>query len=58
MSASNRARFRKPTPRPTWAPKGVTVTPYQNQDQVYADLISGPLDATLQDAVQAEIGFL
>ena len=41
-----------------WAPKGVTVTPYQNQDQVYADLISGRLDATLQDAVQAEIGFL
>nr|WP_201759019.1 MULTISPECIES: ABC transporter substrate-binding protein [Burkholderia] len=41
-----------------WAPKGVTVVPYQNQDQVYADLLSGRLDATLQDAVQAEIGFL
>ncbi|WP_246793134.1 ABC transporter substrate-binding protein [Burkholderia perseverans] len=41
-----------------WAPKGVNVQPYQNQDQVYADLISGRLDATLQDAVQAEIGFL
>lgn len=41
-----------------WAAKGVTVTPYQNQDQVYADLISGRLDATLQDAVQAELGFL
>ena len=41
-----------------WAPKGVTVTPYQNQDQVYADLTSGRLDAALQDAVQAEIGFL
>ncbi len=40
-----------------WAPKGVTVTPYQNQDQVYADLTSGRLDAALQDAVQAEIGF-
>ena len=32
--------------------------PYQNQDQVYADLISGRLDGALQDAVQAEIGFL
>jgi lysine/arginine/ornithine transport system substrate-binding protein len=41
-----------------WAPKGVTVTPYQNQDQVYADLLSGRLDAGLQDAVQADIGFL
>src|SRR5690242_16159601 len=41
-----------------WAPKGVTVQPYQNQDQVYADLISGRLDAALQDKVQAEIGFL
>ncbi|SAL55975.1 cationic amino acid ABC transporter, periplasmic binding protein [Caballeronia terrestris] len=41
-----------------WAPKGAKVTPYQNQDQVYADLISGRLDGALQDAVQAEIGFL
>ncbi|CAB3808233.1 Lysine/arginine/ornithine-binding periplasmic protein [Paraburkholderia caffeinitolerans] len=41
-----------------WAPKGVTIVPYQNQDQVYADLTSGRLDAALQDAVQAEQGFL
>ncbi|MCG5071850.1 ABC transporter substrate-binding protein [Paraburkholderia tagetis] len=41
-----------------WAPKGVNVVPYQNQDQVYADLMSGRLDAALQDAVQAEMGFL
>jgi lysine/arginine/ornithine transport system substrate-binding protein len=41
-----------------WEPKGVKVVPYQNQDQVYADLLSGRLDAALQDAVQAEIGFL
>ncbi|CAB3808238.1 Lysine/arginine/ornithine-binding periplasmic protein [Paraburkholderia caffeinitolerans] len=41
-----------------WAPKGVNVVPYQNQDQVYADLISGRLDGALQDAVQADIGFL
>ncbi|MEQ5842211.1 ABC transporter substrate-binding protein [Paraburkholderia acidicola] len=41
-----------------WEPKGTKVVPYQNQDQVYADLLSGRLDATLQDAVQADIGFL
>jgi lysine/arginine/ornithine transport system substrate-binding protein len=41
-----------------WAPKNVKVVPYQNQDQVYGDLISGRLDAALQDKVQADIGFL
>ncbi|RQM50116.1 ABC transporter substrate-binding protein [Paraburkholderia bannensis] len=41
-----------------WAPKGVNVVPYQNQDQVYADLVSGRLDAALQDEVQADLGFL
>ena len=41
-----------------WAPAGVNVVAYQNQDQVYADLLSGRLDAALQDAVQADIGFL
>lgn len=41
-----------------WAPVGANVVSYQNQDQVYSDLMSGRLDASLQDAVQAEIGFL
>ncbi|KVZ35178.1 ABC transporter substrate-binding protein [Burkholderia ubonensis] len=41
-----------------WAAAGATVVPYQNQDQVYADLIAGRLDGALQDAVQADIGFL
>ena len=41
-----------------WEPKGAKVVPYQNQDQVYADLLLGRLDAALQDAVQADIGFL
>jgi lysine-arginine-ornithine-binding protein len=41
-----------------WGPKGVQVVPYQNQDQVYADLTSGRLDGALQDAVQADLGFL
>ncbi|AIO43665.1 ABC transporter substrate-binding protein [Burkholderia cenocepacia] len=41
-----------------WAPKGVRVVAYQNQDQVYSDLLAGRLDASLQDAVQADIGFL
>ena len=41
-----------------WQPKGAKVVSYQNQDQVYADLISGRMDAALQDAVQADLGFL
>jgi lysine-arginine-ornithine-binding protein len=42
----------------TWAPLGVKIVPYQDQDLVYADLVSGRLDAALQDAVQADNGFL
>ncbi|MBP0596290.1 ABC transporter substrate-binding protein [Paraburkholderia sp. LEh10] len=41
-----------------WESAGVVVTSYQNQDLVYQDLLSGRLDASLQDAVQAELGFL
>ncbi|WP_028215644.1 ABC transporter substrate-binding protein [Paraburkholderia mimosarum] len=41
-----------------WASNGVTVVPYQNQDQVYADLTVGRLDALLIGDVQAQIGFL
>jgi len=39
-------------------PKGVNVVSYQNQDQVYADLKSERLDASLQDEAQASAGFL
>jgi lysine/arginine/ornithine transport system substrate-binding protein len=39
-------------------PGGANVMSYQNQDQVYADLKSGRLDASLQDEVQASVGFL
>jgi lysine/arginine/ornithine transport system substrate-binding protein len=39
-------------------PKGVNVVSYQNQNQVYADLKSGRLDASLQDEAQAGAGFL
>jgi lysine-arginine-ornithine-binding protein len=41
-----------------WAPKGINVVPYENQDQVYLDLQSGRLDAALQDEIQADLGFL
>ncbi|ALP62347.1 MULTISPECIES: ABC transporter substrate-binding protein [Paraburkholderia] len=41
-----------------WEPKGVTIVPYPNQDQVYADLATGRLDAALQDELQADAGFL
>ncbi len=38
--------------------QGVRVVSYQNQEQVYADLVMGRLDASLQGAVQASYGFL
>ncbi|ACC76445.1 ABC transporter substrate-binding protein [Paraburkholderia caribensis] len=41
-----------------WASSNVTVVPYQNQDQVYADLTVGRLDALLIGDVQAQMGFL
>ncbi|MCU1728847.1 transporter substrate-binding domain-containing protein [Pseudomonas sp. 7P_10.2_Bac1] len=37
---------------------GVKTQAYANQDQVYADLVSGRLDASVQDMLQAELGFL
>jgi lysine-arginine-ornithine-binding protein len=41
-----------------WGTKGVNIVSYQDQDQVYTDLISGRLDAALQDGVQVQLGFL
>jgi lysine/arginine/ornithine transport system substrate-binding protein len=41
-----------------WAPEGVDVVSYQTQDQIYADLASGRLDAAFQDAEAASKGFL
>jgi lysine/arginine/ornithine transport system substrate-binding protein len=41
-----------------WQPAGVNVVSYPGQDQVYADLLSGRLDASLQDSVEADYGFL
>ncbi|UUM22059.1 transporter substrate-binding domain-containing protein [Mycoavidus sp. SF9855] len=41
-----------------WAPKEITVVSYASQDQVYADLLSRRLDASLQDEMQATFGFL
>lgn len=40
------------------APLGATVKAYANQDAVYDDLKSGRLDASMQDKLQAELGFL
>jgi histidine transport system substrate-binding protein len=37
---------------------GVKTQAYQNQDQVYYDLVSGRLDAAIQDMLQAQLGFL
>lgn len=41
-----------------WQPNCVNVVSYPGQDQVYADLLSGRLDASLQDSVEADYGFL
>ncbi|MEJ8798119.1 ABC transporter substrate-binding protein [Trinickia caryophylli] len=41
-----------------WAPAGVDVVSYQTQDQAYADLVAGRLDASFQDSEAAAKGFL
>lgn len=41
-----------------WATAGIDVVSYQTQDQVYADLASGRLDAAFQDSEAASKGFL
>jgi lysine/arginine/ornithine transport system substrate-binding protein len=41
-----------------WEPKGVTVTSYQDQNQVYGDMAAGRLDATLVMAPAGLKGFL
>ncbi|MBB5189898.1 lysine-arginine-ornithine-binding protein [Silvimonas terrae] len=44
--------------RAHWEPYGVTLVEYPTQDKVYLDLISGKIDASLQDAQAAYTGFL
>ncbi|SCK09524.1 transporter substrate-binding domain-containing protein [Vogesella sp. LIG4] len=41
-----------------WGSKGVKITTYANQDNVYLDLASGRIDAALQDNIQAATSFL
>lgn len=41
-----------------WAPKGVTVTSYKDQELVYQDLAAGRLDGTLVMAAAGQSGFL
>jgi lysine/arginine/ornithine transport system substrate-binding protein len=41
-----------------WEPAGVNVVAYQDQNQVYADLVAGRLDATLVLAPAGQKGFL
>jgi lysine/arginine/ornithine transport system substrate-binding protein len=41
-----------------WANAGVQVVSYQDQDQVYADLVAGRLDGAVQEAQTAQDGFL
>ena len=41
-----------------WAAKGIDVVSYQSQDLAYADLVSGRIDATLVDMLEASESFL
>jgi lysine/arginine/ornithine transport system substrate-binding protein len=41
-----------------WEPAGVAVVSYQDQNQVYTDLVAGRLDATLVLAPAGQTGFL
>ncbi|MGU7784098.1 ABC transporter substrate-binding protein [Burkholderia sp. PU8-34] len=41
-----------------WEPAGVAIVAYQDQNQAYADLVSGRLDATLVLAPAGQRGFL
>jgi lysine/arginine/ornithine transport system substrate-binding protein len=41
-----------------WAPHGVTVIEYPDQNSVYADLVNGRLDGTLVVGAAAQLGFL
>lgn len=41
-----------------WRPNGVVIVPYQNQLQVFSDLVAGRLDAALQDEVTGSYAFL
>jgi lysine/arginine/ornithine transport system substrate-binding protein len=41
-----------------WEPAGVTVVSYQDQNQVYSDLVAGRVDATLVLAPAGQSGFL
>ncbi|WP_028220626.1 ABC transporter substrate-binding protein [Paraburkholderia oxyphila] len=41
-----------------WEPEGVSVVAYQDQNQIYADLTAGRLDATLLLAPAGQTGFL
>ncbi len=41
-----------------WEPKGVTITAYKDQNQVYSDMASGRLDGTLVMSAAGQSGFL
>lgn len=41
-----------------WAPAGIDVVSYANQEQVYTDLRAGRIDATLTDMISGNEGFL
>ena len=41
-----------------WAPEGIEIVSYQGQENIYADLTAGRIDAAFQDEVAPREGFL
>ncbi|MEA3127623.1 MAG: lysine/arginine/ornithine transport system substrate-binding protein, partial [Caballeronia sp.] len=41
-----------------WAPSGIEVVSYANQEQVFTDLLAGRIDVTLTDMIAGSQGFL
>lgn len=44
--------------RKHWAPQGVSIVTYENQDQIFVDLAAGRLDGAVQEVQTATDGFL
>lgn len=54
LQGSTQAAFAKTN----WAPHGVSIQEYQDQDSIYTDLVNGRLDATIVLGSAARLGFL
>ena len=58
LPSAEQASIQETFAKTHWEPAGVTVVAYQDQNQVYTDLVAGRLDATLVLAPAGQTGFL